>query len=497
MSQAVLEAKGITKRYGGVTALDDVSIAIRRGEVLCLAGTNGCGKSTLIKILSGVEHPSEGRVLLDGADVTGLGALDAIRLGIQVIFQDMSVFPNLTVAENICFGERVAEGRRTRQPRIDHETAKRVLNELGVEMDLDAELKDLTVADRQIVAIARALARDVKVLFMDEPTTALTWKEVQVLFGIVAKLRDQGVAIVFVSHKTDEVLSVSDRIVVMRNGKVVADSPSDRFTPDLLAESLLGYVATEERRVSALAPDEPEVLSVDSLSAHRLFEDVSFHVKKGEIVGITGLLGSGRSEIAEAVVGKIRTDRGSVSVGGEVVRFRGSAAALDAGIAYVPPDRLTQGVFLKQSILNNVIASTLASLSSALGWIRWNRARELVDQQIEELGIKVGSPKDPVSSLSGGNQQKVVLAKCFATNPRVLILNGPTVGVDIGAKATIMDILREHAASGMGVLLISDDIPELVSVCHRVLVMRRGRLVDELAGDEVTTDRVEEVFQAE
>ncbi|MCD4548940.1 sugar ABC transporter ATP-binding protein [Schaalia sp. lx-260] len=495
-STSVLRAHQITKTFGGVTALRSVSLDIRAGEVMCLAGTNGCGKSTLIKILAGVEHPDSGEIHINKHTATYLQPLDAIHHGIQVIFQDMSVFPDLSVAENICFGQRVAQGEKRANPRSDRKKAKNILKRLGIVLDINAELKDLSVADRQIVAIARALNRDVRVLFMDEPTTALTHREVRTLFSIVDKLKQQGVAIVFVSHKTDEVLSISDRIVVMRNGEIVADAPRDQFTPHRLAEALLGYVTTEERDVTPICENAPEILTVTNLGARRLFKDINFCVRAGEIVGITGLLGSGRSEIAEAIVGKINLDHGQVSVDGMKVSFRSSSAALKAGIAYVPPDRLTQGVFLGQSIVHNIIASALPTVSGFLGWIHWEKAQNIVTHAIDTLAIKIGSSDDLVSTLSGGNQQKVVLGKCLSTHPKVLILNGPTVGVDIGAKAAIMQILRKKAQEGMAILLISDDLPELVSVCHRILVVRQGLLTHEISDSNITIDHIEEVLRA-
>lgn len=490
-----LRAEGISKRYGGVAALSDVTLDIRPGEVLCLAGSNGSGKSTLIKILSGVEVPDSGVIWIDGLAHERMDVLESIRAGIQVIFQDMSVFSNLTVAENIALGDRVAAGRKSVNHQADRQHALEILSTLQVDIDPEAELRNLPVADRQIVAIARALSRNVKVLFMDEPTTALTWREVKNLFEIVGRLKESGVAVVFVSHKTEEVLDISDRIVVMRNGQVVADGPASEFDSDRLMTALLGYVPSEERDVSTVDEDSPVALDVEGLGASRLFRDVTLKVRKGEILGITGLLGSGRSEVAEALFGRVKCDSGTIKVDGQPVRLSVPQDAVRAGIAYVPPDRLAQGLFLHQSIIVNVTAAALKVFSGILGWLRLGEAQEQVGRLIDELAIKVGSPQDPASSLSGGNQQKVVLAKWLLTNPKVLVLNGPTVGVDAGAKAAIMAILRREAAKGMAVILISDDIPELVSVCHRVIVMRRGLVTHSLAGHELTAEEVTEVLR--
>lgn len=491
----VLRANNIRKAYGGVKALDGVTLEIHSGEVMCLAGSNGCGKSTLIKILAGVERLDSGTVTITGEENAEIDVLTAIRKGIQVIFQDMSIFPNLTVSENICFSGRIAENVKTVQTSSEEKKAEAVLNRLGVKIDLRAEVQELPIADRQIVAIARALYRDVKVLFMDEPTTALTWKEVQNLFTVVKRLKKDGVAVVFVSHKSEEVFEVSDRIVVMRNGRVVADDSVEKFNSQKLMEALLGYVANQERKVPTFPNKNEPALKLSQLSARRIFEDINLTVASGEIVGLTGLLGSGRTEVAEAVFGRIKTDEGEILVDGKPINPSSPKAAIEAGIAYVPPDRLTQGVFLRQSIALNIVSAAIDRFCGIGGWLKKRLVKGTIDEQVEKLSIKIDKANDPVSSLSGGNQQKVVLAKWLTTKPRVLILNGPTVGVDIGAKAAIMDILRNEAKRGIGILLISDDIPELVSVCNRVVVMHRGRVVDEIAGADVNENVISRVLQ--
>jgi simple sugar transport system ATP-binding protein len=465
---------------------------VRSGEVHCLAGANGSGKSTLIKILNGVESPDGGVVSIDGRPVARQTVSGAINAGIQVIYQDLSLFPNLSVAENIAMTTRVAAGAKLVSLAEARRLSRAVIDRLGLEIEIDSLVEELSVAQRQLVAICRALASDVRVLFMDEPTTALTWNEVEVLFGVVQKLKADGVAIVFVSHKTEEVFALSDYITVLRNGRVVAEGAASEFDRDSLVEALIGRQALEERNVTELHGGTADVLTVEGLGAPGLFADVSFSVKAGEIVGLTGLLGSGRSEIADSIFGIIPFTSGSVRVDGRSVRPGRVAEALKAGIAYVPSDRLTQGVFLDQSISDNMIASAIGRFSNAVGVLRRKVIDRTIGRLVSDLSMKIGSPKDPVTSLSGGNQQRVVIAKWLATEPRVLVLNGPTVGVDIGSKETILDILRRNAATGMAVLVISDDIPELVAACHRVLVVRRGRLVEEIVGTEVTVDSVRE-----
>ncbi len=488
----VLRAQHVTKTYGGAHALSDAHLEIRGGEVHCLAGANGSGKSTLIKILSGVESADRGAIEIAGETVTRLSVPGAIARGIQVIYQDLSLFPNLTVAENIAMTSRVAGHAKVVSAASAKRTAAAVQERLNLDLELDAYVDTLSVAERQLVAICRALANDVRVLFMDEPTTALTWSEVQVLFGVIEVLKADGVAIVFVSHKTEEVFALSDRITVLRNGRVVSEGLVDEFTRDSLVEALIGRRELEERVVSERTGDEDVVLEVAGLAAPGQFHDIAFQARAGEIVGLTGLLGSGRSEIADAIFGIITFTQGSVIVGGRPIRSGSVQSAIDAGVAYVPSDRLTQGVFLEQSITRNMVASALSRFSTRWGWIKRKAADAGVSRLVDELHMKIGAPAHPVSSLSGGNQQRVVIAKWLATEPKLLILNGPTVGVDVGSKAAILQILREKAAEGMAVLLISDDVPELVAACHRVLVVRRGRLVDEIRSDDVSVDTLRE-----
>jgi simple sugar transport system ATP-binding protein len=487
-----LRIRGARKRYGGVHALKGVDLMIRAGEVHCLAGANGSGKSTLIKAINGVERLDSGTIEIGGQEIARMNVHTAVASGIQVIYQDLSLFPNLTVAENIAMTGRVASGKARVSISAARATTQAVLERLGIDIDPKALVQDLPVAKRQLVAICRALANDVKVLFMDEPTTALTWSEVEVLFSVVSSLKQDGVAIVFVSHKTEEVFALSDVITVLRNGEVVAGGAVNTFDRHSLAEALIGRSAMEDRVVSELPHDAPIVLDAKGIGAAGLFADVTFSVKAGEILGLTGLMGSGREEIADALFGVITTDAGSVSINGEKLIPGNVSSAVEAGIGYVPADRLTQGVFLEQSIERNMIAAALPRFSSRLGSLRLKDIARGVAQLTADLTMKIGRPSDPVSTLSGGNQQRVVIGKWLATDPKVLILNGPTVGVDIGSKEIILEILRKAAAKGMAVVIVSDDIPELVAACHRVLVVRRGRITDEIAGTDVVVDTVRE-----
>ena len=492
----VLSARGISKHFGGVTALDDVSIDLVPGEVHCLAGENGCGKSTLIKIISGAERPDRGEIVIDDVAHPRMNTTSAITSGIQVIYQDFSLFPNLTVAENIVLTSAVATRQRLYRPGSAKPRARAIVEELQLELDLDREVGDLSVADKQLTAICRALVNDARVIIMDEPTTALTHTEVARLFAVVERLRARGVALAFVSHKLDEVLAISQRLTIMRSGRVVVTGPASDFDQGSIAEHMTGHELDESRVVSALPPSSPPRLEVSDLTLPGAFRDVSFTVARGEILGVTGLLGSGRTEIAEAIFGVRPAASGTIRIDGEPVTVRRIQDAVAAGIGYVPEDRLSQGLFMDKSIADNIIAGSLDAHRTRWRSLDKGRIRATIMRLFAGLKIRAANPEAPVRSLSGGNAQRVVLAKWLATEPRVLVLNGPTVGVDVGSKAQILDLLRAEAAKGMAVIVISDDAPELVACCHRVVVIARGRLVHELADGDITVDTIQERMAA-
>ncbi|MBN1420171.1 MAG: sugar ABC transporter ATP-binding protein [Planctomycetes bacterium] len=480
MAESFLEARGIGKSFAGVRALDDVSIALARGEIRSLVGENGSGKSTLIKIIAGVIPPDAGEIAVEGRPVPRLHPIDAIRLGIQVIYQDLSLFPNLTVAENIALAEELARGRHWVRWREVGAIARDAIGRLGCAIDPRRRVGELTVAERQLVAIARALRRDSRLIVMDEPTSALTPREVETLFSVIRGLRAQGIAILFVSHKLDEVLAASDTITVLRNGRKVAEGEASALDRDALVRHMIGRtVSGSASRPPGGATQSRVLLRVEGLARRGSFEDVSFDLRRGEILGITGLLGSGRTEVAKALFGLEPADAGSIAIEGTPVRIRCVRDAVRAGIAYVPEDRLAEGLFLEQPVDRNIAAAGLKLLARRGGLIDLRRLRVLAARWMEALAIKAPSPKIPVQALSGGNQQKVVLAKWLATAARILILNGPTVGVDVGAKEEIHARIAELARGGMGVIVISDDRPELDALCGRIIAMQRGRIARE------------------
>ncbi|MEF9974442.1 MAG: sugar ABC transporter ATP-binding protein [Clostridia bacterium] len=479
MAKSLLKAVDIHKSFAGVHALKGVTLDIAPGEIHCLAGENGCGKSTLIKIISGVYTPDAGHIEFDGKSYEKITPIDAINAGLQVIYQDFSIFPNLTVMENLAFNTELAQGHKLVNWKRLRTIAKEAVAKINFQVDLDARLGDLSVAEKQLVAISRALMFGAKLIIMDEPTTALTKKEVNALFKIILDLKAQGIAILFVSHKLDEVFEISERFTIFRNGETVVSGS----TKDLDEKKFTFYMTGREFVDTPFIPSfkaEAPVMAVSQLGLDGHFADVSFSLAKGEILGITGLLDSGRSELALALFGVKQADSGSVTVNGQQVTLSSPTAAIAAKIGYVPEDRLSEGLCLTRSIGENVVISELDNLASKPGVIdRAKRSRE-IERWVKELTIATPNPDNACQTLSGGNQQRVVLAKWLACDPQVLILNGPTVGVDIGSKHDIHAILRKLADQGMAIIIISDDLPEVLGNCSRVLVMRAGRIVSEL-----------------
>jgi len=480
-----LALRDVDKWFAGVHALNKVSLDIRRGEICCLAGENGSGKSTLIKVVAGVVRPDGGTVAIDGVQRPSLHPIDVIHAGVQVIYQDFSLFPNLTVAENLALNTQLDQRRRLVRWKEVRGIASRALDQIGVAMDLEQPVERLPVADKQLVAIARALLHDARLVILDEPTTALTQREVSRLFEIIKRMQARGISALFVSHKLREVLEISERIIVLRNGQKVSEGPVAEYDERKIARLMTGREFAGHTFTFDPA-GKPRVLEVSGLGYRDRFRDVSFDLHAGEILGITGLLGSGRTELALSLFGVKPHDRGTIEVDGVERRIDSIRSAVRAGIAYVPEDRVSEGLFLSQSITRNMSVSVLSQLRGRGGLVDFAKVAALVRRWIQALGIATPDPELPVQSLSGGNQQRVVLARWLSTRARVLVLNGPTVGVDIGSKADIHAKLKELAAQGLGIVVISDDLPELVQNCNRVLVLERGRVVGTIEGGELT-----------
>ncbi len=492
MAENVLRVTNIKKSFGGVEALKGVSLEIRPGEIHCLAGENGCGKSTLIKVVSGFYEADAGSIELSGRSFSRLTPAEAIERGVQVIYQDFSVFPNLTVMENLALNLELMDKRTlVSWPRM-RRLAEEAVATIGFDVDLDERVENLSIADKQLIAVCRALLYGAKLIIMDEPTTALTKKEVKALFSVIKSLQAQGIATLFVSHKLDEVFEISERFTILRNGENVVTGSTSELDSKKFAFYMTGREFKEESYEPAAVAADP-VLSVRDLSLRNGYRNVSFSLRGGEILGITGLLGSGRTELVQTLFGIYRPDSGSVEMNGVPVSIRSVKDAVAHGIGYVPADRLTEGLFLSQSIERNAVVSSLDGLSTLAGFLDERKIDEQVASWISELSIATSDSERAVKTLSGGNQQKVVLARWLANDLKVLILNGPTVGVDIGAKYDIHALLRKLAAKGLAIIVISDDLPEILACCNRVVVMRDGSIVEELRAAETTEARLGEI----
>jgi rhamnose transport system ATP-binding protein len=484
----LLVLEGAAKSFGSVRALEDASIELHAGEAHGLVGENGAGKSTLVKVLAGVYRPEAGRLLLDGEEVRLGGPGDARAAGIAVIYQEPTLFPDLSVAENIFMGRQpLSWGRR-----IDaHELRRRVealMERLGVPLDPARPARGLSIADQQIVEIAKALSFDARVIVMDEPTAALSGAEVERLLSVARALRAQGAAVLFVSHRLDEVFALCQRVTVMRDGLQVFTGPLEGLTRDDLVRRMVG------RELSALFPKQAATRGEAALSVRRLtregvFADVSFDVSHGEIVGLAGLVGAGRSEVARSVFGIDRRDAGEVVVEGRRLPPASPTAAMAAGMGYVPEDRRAQGLVMDLSIARNTGLASLARLRRGV-LIRGADERRLAADWAARLRLKFARLSDPASALSGGNQQKLVLAKWLARRPSVLIVDEPTRGIDVATKAEVHRLLSDLAGQGVAILMISSELPEVLGMADRVLVMHEGRLSAELSHEDASEERV-------
>ncbi|MET9239661.1 sugar ABC transporter ATP-binding protein [Nonomuraea sp. NPDC051941] len=483
----VLSLSQVSKAFGAVRAVREVSLELFPGEVHALAGENGAGKSTIVKILSGVHRPDSGRILLDGEPVEFGGPADAQRAGVAVIYQEPTLFPDLSVMENIFMG-RQPRGRLGIDRRAMRAGAAELFERLGVPLDPDQPARGLSIADQQLVEIAKALSRQARVLVMDEPTAALSGTEVARLFGVARTLRAQGCALLFISHRLEEIFELCRRVTTLRDGAYVAEDLVADITPDDLVRRMVG------RELEALFPKQETeagevALKVRRLTREGVFTDVSFEVRRGEIVALAGLVGAGRSEVARAVFGIDRWDAGSVEVDGRRLRPASPTAAMAAGLALVPEDRRQQGLVMDLSIERNI---GLAGLADVRRGPLVSRAaeRERARDWAVRLRLKFARLTDAVNVLSGGNQQKVVLAKWLARRPSVLIVDEPTRGIDVATKAEVHRLLSELAGSGVAVLMISSELPEVLGMADRVLVMHEGRLAAEIPRADATEESV-------
>ncbi|MFC0201181.1 sugar ABC transporter ATP-binding protein [Paracoccus rhizosphaerae] len=484
----VLSLRGIVKTFPGVRALDGVRLDLFPGQVTALIGENGAGKSTIVKVLTGIYQPDGGQILLDGQPVTFPDAQSAHCAGVTAIHQETVLFDELTVAENIFIGH----APRTRWGLIDRRAmrarAEKILRGIGADIPAGAKLRDLGIASRHLVAIARALSVDARVVIMDEPTAALSHKEIAELYELVETLKRQGKAILFISHKFDEIFRIADRWTVFRDGTFVGEGEMAGTEEAELVRLMVG------RSVDQIYPKRPAqigdpVLTVAGYSHPTEFEDITFTLHAGEILGFYGLVGAGRSEVMQALFGITRPSKGACRIDGQVRVLRSTAQAVDAGIVYVPEDRGAQGAVKGLPIFQNVTLPSLARTGRA-GFLRLAEEFKLARDYTQRLDLRAASLDQDIALLSGGNQQKVVIAKWLATRPRVIILDEPTKGIDIGSKAAVHDFMSELAGQGLAVIMVSSEIPEVLGMSDRVIVMREGRIAGEFAGDRMTPENL-------
>jgi rhamnose transport system ATP-binding protein len=487
-AKPVFRLRNVTKRFGGVTAVQDVTFDLRSGEVHALMGENGAGKSTLMKIVHGLYPPDDGALEVNGEVVGFSSPRDAEASGIAMIPQELDLFPELTIAENLFVGRHRP---RTRWGTLDQNAmraeARQRLRSLGVDLDVTAELKQLSAANQQIVAIARALVGEARAVVMDEPTASLTEREVQQLFRIISELTSSGVGVVYISHRMDEIFKISDRVTVLRDGRHISTAPASELDAEELVRLMVGRPLNE--LFTRTPHDLGEVrLEVRGLSRAGEFEDVDFVLRRGEILGLAGLVGAGRSELAQTIFGIRVPEAGEIRIDGEEVTIRSPHAAMERGIFYVPEERRSQGLILPFSIKNNITLSILDRISR-FGFVPRSE-QQTADRFAEGLSIRGANITDPVSRLSGGNQQKVVLAKSLAREPSILLLDEPTRGVDVGAKSEIYRLIDDLAKEGKAILLISSELEEVLSMSDRILVMREGSLTGEFKREEATQENV-------
>ncbi len=494
--EPLLRVSGVGKRFPGVVALDSVDLEVEPGEVHALLGENGAGKSTLIKILSGAQSPDSGTIHFAGHEVAFAAPYEAQRQGITTIYQEFNLIPTLSVAENILIGREPTRLGLVDWPAMMR-LGQRALDAIGLAVDPRRLVRDLSVADQQMVEIARALSIDSRLIIMDEPTSALSSTEVDRLLAIVRRLKAHGIGIVYVTHRLDEVMAVCDRATVLRDGRLVGSAAVRDLTVDAVVRMMVGRDLGALARIEGghARPGTPVLrveglgTSVSALDPHATtLADISFSVQPGEVLGIAGLVGAGRTELARAIFGADPFAEGRVLIDGELVEIGSPADAIAHGVGLVPEDRKQQALFLSLAIRSNMAVASLRRLSSAFGFVSDDAERDLVEQYRGALGIRMASPDQQIANLSGGNQQKVVLARWLALRPKVLIVDEPTRGIDVAAKAEVHQLLGRLAADGIAVVAISSELPEVLAISDRIVTMCEGRLTGEFLRAEATQE---------
>ncbi|WP_392535507.1 sugar ABC transporter ATP-binding protein [Nostoc sp. C117] len=487
----VLEMQGIAKRFHGVPALQNVNLTIYPGEVHALMGENGAGKSTLMKILAGAYIADEGEIRINGQVIKITDPASARKAGINLIYQELNVAPNLTVTENIFMGSELRQGQFLDRKAMELE-AQQVLQSLGASFTPQTIVGTLAIAEQQQVEIARALKDKSRVLVMDEPTAALSDRETQHLFQVIRRLRDDGIAIIYISHRMEEIYALADRISVLRDGQYVGSLTREEISAQRLVQMMVGRSMQDFYEHQRVTNPGPVVLEVKNISDGRKIQPTSFQIRAGEIVGLSGLVGAGRTEVSRLIFGADRKTSGEVFLNGVKLNINNPSDAIAAGIGYVPEDRKDQGLFLEMSSRKNIALNTLKQDAKA-GVVNWGSVNRLATEAVENFNIRLANLEIRAVDLSGGNQQKLLLARWLAIKPRVLMLDEPTRGVDIGAKSEIYRIISELAAQGIAILMVSSELTEVIGMSDRILVMREGQLVSELDGSpgkEITQEKI-------
>ncbi len=483
-----IEMKGINKSFGSNQVLKDAGFLLKDGEVHALMGENGAGKSTLMKILTGVYTKDSGKVIVDGEEVSYKTPQEAEKAGIVFIYQEINALFDLTVEENMFMGKEITKKFGICDKKTMREKAKEVMDKVGVSIPVDAVMSDLSVGQQQMIEICKALMVDAKVIIMDEPTAALTESETEGLFKVINQLRKKGVSIVYISHRMEEIFALCDRITILRDGQYIDTKEIKDLTMDDVVQMMIGREIGERfpKRTSEIGD---VVLKVEGLTSGMLFHDVDFEVRAGEVLGVAGLMGAGRTEIMQTIFGNLKKDGGKIYIDGEEVSIKNPRQAIKAGIGFVTEDRKTEGLLLEKSIAENIEIANLGKVSKG-GVLRKEKQDEIVKKGIEEFRVKCFGPWHECNNLSGGNQQKVVLAKWVYTDPKILILDEPTRGVDIGAKKEIYDVINELAAKGVAVIMVSSELPEVLGMSDRIMVIREGEVRGIIDGKEADQAKV-------
>ena len=485
----ILQVRNLSKSFSGVTALDNVQLNVRAGEVHALMGENGAGKSTLMRILMGILTPDSGSITFEGEDLATGNVHEALKKGISMIHQEMLPVPELTVAQNIFLGRETTGGLFSwlNDKNLTYR-AGTLLNQLGLTIRPDARMKTLSVGQMQLVEIAKAVSNNARVIIMDEPTSALADTEVAVLFAIIQQLTQSGVAIIYISHKMDEIFAIADTITVLRDGKYIITKPASDLDENALITLMVG------RELNRLFPDVtnpigPEILSVKNLTRHGAFASVNFAIHAGEVLGFAGLMGAGRTEVARAIYGLDRVDSGEIYLSESLVSVRSPQEAIQLGIGYVSEDRKQVGLVPNMSVQDNITLSSLPAYARGQ-WIRRQRETAVAQKTMVDLTVKAASPNQKIRYLSGGNQQKVVIGKVLLTSPNVIILDEPTRGIDVGAKAEIYKLIAQLKVQGMAIILISSELPELLGLSNRILVLAKGKQTAILDRKDATQEKI-------